>query len=96
MQLSAACKWTIQHQIIDANPLNGMYKDLAATTRDPPIAFSAEERDCIIEAFENDTRKGINYRHYTNFVKFLFWTGCRPCEAIGLRWNSLIDAILEA
>jgi integrase len=31
----------------------------------------------------------MNYRYYTPFVKFLFWTGCRPCEAIGLRWGSV-------
>jgi integrase len=89
MQLSAACKWARQHRIIEHNPLDGMYRDLTATIPPPPISFSVEERDAIIAAFENDTRKGINFRHYTPFIKFLFWTGCRPCEAIGLRWGSL-------
>lgn len=27
--------------------------------------------------------------YYAPFVKFLFWTGCRPCEAIGLRWGNV-------
>lgn len=89
MQLSAACKWAMQHGLIESNPFGGMYKTLRATQPNPPMAFSVEERDAIIAAFEQDKRKGINYRSYTPFVKFLFWTGCRPCEAIGLRWGSI-------
>jgi integrase len=50
-------------------------------------AFTKEERDRIIEAFKTDDRKGTNYRHYAPFVEFLFRTGCRPSEAIGLRWE---------
>jgi integrase len=87
MQLSAACKWALKHSIVDTNPFEGMYKDLAPSKPPPPVAFTVEERDLIIEAFETDTRPGMNYRYYTPFIKFLFWTGCRPCEAIGLRWG---------
>ena len=29
------------------------------------------------------------YSHYTAFVKFLFWTGCRTSEAIGLQWRHI-------
>jgi integrase len=90
MQLSAACKWGMQHRLIDFNPLEGLYKTLKPTQPDPPMSFSVEERDAIISAFENDTRSGINYRHYAPFIKFLFWTGCRPSEAIGLRWSSVL------
>jgi integrase len=90
MQLSAACKWGMKHGLVDANPFEGMYKELEATRPDPPMAFSVEERDRIIYAFEHDARPGMDYRHYTAFVKFLFWSGCRPCEAIGLRWGSVI------
>jgi integrase len=90
MQLSAACKWGKKHGLVEHNPLDGMYKDLEATIPDPPIAFSVEERDRIIATFENHKGKGIRYHHYAPFVKFLFWTGCRPCEAIGLRWGSIV------
>ena len=89
MQLSAACKWGIKNTLIEANPFEGLYRELSATKPPPPIAFTVEERDLIILSFENDTRPGMNYRHYAPFVKFLFWTGCRPCEAIGLRWGSV-------
>ena len=90
MQLSAACTWGMQHGLIETNPFQGMYKALKPTRPNPPIAFSVEERDAIIAAFEQDSRPGMTYRHYAPFVKFLFWTGCRPCEAIGLRWGSVL------
>jgi integrase len=91
MQLSAACKWGCKHGLIAANPFEGMYKELEASKPNPPIAFTVEERDRIITAFETHQGKGINYRHYALFIKFLFWTGCRPCEAIGLRWGSVTE-----
>jgi integrase len=89
MQLSAACKWGIKHKLIEDNPFDGMYLELSATKPVPPISFTVQERDQIIAAFETDSRPGINYRHYAPFVKFLFWSGCRPCEAIGLRLSSV-------
>jgi integrase len=88
LQLSAACKWGLRHALVQSNPFDGMYKELQASKPNPPKAFTVEERDRIIEAFEHDTRPGMNYRHYAPFIKFLFWTGCRPCEGVGLRWGS--------
>ncbi|MGJ3252528.1 MAG: site-specific integrase [Elainellaceae cyanobacterium] len=78
-----------RYGIVDANPFDGMYIELEATKPPPPASFTVEERDRIIEAFETHKGKGISYRHYAPFVKFLFWTGCRPSEAIGLRWGSI-------
>jgi integrase len=89
MQLSAACKWGMKNRLVDENPFEGMYREFEPTKPAQPIAFSVEERDRIIAAFEEHKGKGINYRHYTPLVKFLFWTGCRPCEAVGLRWGSV-------
>ncbi|MEB3358850.1 MAG: DUF3596 domain-containing protein, partial [Synechococcales bacterium] len=89
MQLSAACKWGLKHRMVAANPFEGMYLELEPTKAPPPVAYSAEERDQIIHAFETHQGRGFSYRHYAPFVKFLFWTGCRPCEAVGLRWGSV-------
>ena len=91
MQLSAACKWGLQHRLVQANPFDGMYRALDTTKPSPPVAYSIEERDRIIAAFETHHGKGISYKHYAPFVKFLFWTGCRPCEAVGLRWGSVTE-----
>ncbi|MGD1861600.1 MAG: Arm DNA-binding domain-containing protein [Leptolyngbyaceae cyanobacterium] len=89
MQLSAACKWGLKHRMVAANPFEGMYLELEPTKAPPPVAYSAEERDQIIQAFETHQGRGFTYQHYVPFVKFLFWTGCRPCEAVGLRWGSV-------
>ena len=51
--------------MIDANPFDGMYKELTPSKPPPPIAFSIEERDRIIKAFEDDKRPGMNYRYYS-------------------------------
>ncbi len=91
MQLSAACKWGLQHGLVRENPFEGMYRALDMTKPSPPVAYSMEERDRIIATFETHQGKGISYKHYAPFVKFLFWTGCRPCEAIGLRWGSVLE-----
>lgn len=90
MELSAACDWGIKHELVDCNPFEGMYLEINKKKPPPPVAFTKEERDLVILTFENDKRPGINYRFYAPFVKFLFWTGCRPCEAIGLRWGSVL------
>jgi integrase len=89
MQLSAACKWGIKYGLVEFNPFDGMYREIEPTKPAHPVAFTVEERDRIIAAFENHQGKGSNYQHYAPLVKFLFWTGCRPCEAIGLRWGSV-------
>lgn len=89
MQVNAACRWGMKNQLIPSNPFDGKYLELEAGKPIPPMAFTPTERDRIIEAFKHDNRKGMNYRHYAPFIEFLFLTGCRPCEAIGLRWKNV-------
>jgi integrase len=96
MHLSAACKWSVKQGLLATNPFEGMYLELAKPKykiEEQANPFTTEERDCIIEAFQshNAGKKGISYTYYTNFVKFLFYTGCRPSEAIGLRWKHIND-----
>ena len=58
---------------------------------DSPQPFTAKERDAIIFAFEHDRYSSpfspVAHSFYTNYVKFLFMTGCRPEEASALRWK---------
>ena len=92
MYLSAACKWGIKHRLVSANPYDGMSQELPAhryQTDPKPNAFTEEERDRIIESFKGDKRKGMSYRPYAAFVEFLFCVGCRPSEAVGLRWKHI-------
>ncbi|MBD2204887.1 DUF3596 domain-containing protein [Calothrix sp. FACHB-1219] len=95
MYLSAACKWGIKLGLVRFNPFAGMYNELPKhkwQDDSKPNAFSEEEKHKIIQAFKNHKpSKGIGYSHYAPFVEFLFLTGCRPSEAIGLQWKHLTD-----
>jgi hypothetical protein len=96
MHLSAACKWAIANGLLSTNPFAGMYLELAKPKyklEEQANPFTYQERDRIIEAFQthNAGKKGISYSYYTNFVKFLFYTGCRPSEAVGLRCKHIND-----
>jgi len=96
MHVSAACKWGVKNGLLATNPFEGMYLELARPKykmEEQANPFTAQERDRIIEAFQthNAGKKGISYSYYTDFVKFLFYTGCRPSEAIGLRWKHMSD-----
>lgn len=81
-QIKACCNWAVDEGLISESP----FVNLAIRSRnwnekdiDP---FTAVEQERIIEAFENHPV----YRHYSAFVKFLFLTGARTSEAIGLQW----------
>ncbi|MGI0488163.1 tyrosine-type recombinase/integrase [Pantanalinema rosaneae CENA516] len=100
-QLNSACEWAVKHKLIDSNPYQGMAKEMPKyryQLEPRPDAFTEEERDRIIEAFKNHRGNwngrgytGISYAHYSSFVEFLFLTGCRPSEAIGLQWKHITD-----
>jgi integrase len=94
MYLSAACKWGAKHGLVMGNPFEGMAQELPKHRYqiDPnPNAFTEVERDLVLAAFRGDQRRGMNYRHYAAFVEFLFGVGCRPSEAIGLKWQHVSE-----
>ena len=94
LYLSACCQWGIRHRQISDNPYDGLASELPkrkSITNPNPDAFTAFERDAAIAAFKNDLRSGMNYSHYAPIVEFWFLTGCRPSEAIGLKWKNVSD-----
>lgn len=92
--LNACCKWGVQGGLIDRNPFAELSvpKSKSVRATDESIdAFTKEERDRIIEVFQGSR----HYKCYAPFVAFLFYTGCRPGEAIGLEWGHVgKDAIV--
>lgn len=91
--LSACCEWGVKHKLISDNPFNGIAQDMPKSkyiTDSNPVSFT-EEKIAILDAFKKHCTKGINYRHYAAFVEFLFLTGCRSSEAVGLTWNKILD-----
>ncbi len=47
------------------------------------LAIPHDEMMYIIETISND------YQVYGQFIKFIFLTGCRPSEAVGLTWDCI-------
>jgi integrase len=86
--LATVTKWGIKHQKVPTiyNPFLGMAEEIRIEKEiSNANAFSAEERDRIIAAFEESP----DYHHYAPLVKFWFMTGCRPSEGIGLEWAQI-------
>lgn len=84
-QLNASFKWAVVESLIDANPFDGMSRQLKRVSKPNQTmeAFTATERDRIIAKFE------LQYPDAAPWVKFCFWTGCRPEEAAALRWRNV-------
>jgi len=86
-QLSVACCWAIESGLIESDPFAGMPQRIRKKREDPEEInpFTAQGRGRIIEAFQTSRF----YQHYAPLVEFLFLTGCRPSEALGLEWRDL-------
>jgi integrase len=90
--LNAAVNWAIHHNLckLAVSPFKGMAGDLPKHKWEEeglPNAFSKDEKDRFISAVEDCQNSTIS--HYTDFIRFLFLTGCRPSEAIGLRHKDI-------
>ena len=82
------CDWATDSQLIPDNPFAKFkIKESKKKRNEDYKAFTLEQRDLIIEAFQNHPR----FSHFTNLIKFLFWTGCRPGEAFALTWGDISD-----
>lgn len=94
--LSKAHQLGIKHEYVNKNPFEGMAEEIQVTKGkknkyqndeedSETKAFSIDEMNAIIEAFEFSRHR----KHLAPIIKFLFWTGCRTGEAIGLKWRDI-------
>lgn len=84
IHLRHCANWGMQWGLLENTMFSVPLKEIVKPKRpEKEKPFSDAEIKAIIQAFENDRY----YSHYTPFVKFLFQTGCRISEAIGLRWK---------
>lgn len=92
-QIKACCTWAVEEGLIDTNPFALMkIKVPKGLDEDHDVnPFSKEERNAIIQAFATDRY----YAHYTHYVRFLFFTGCRPSEAIALKWKNVTNTVIQ-
>jgi len=92
--LKGFVKWLVKAQIWTLNPLEDInprkYKKVKEAKRKP---FTEEEISKILAAFKNDTFSpkfsAFKHSHYYPFIYFIFKTGVRNAEAIGLRVSSV-------
>jgi len=92
-QIKACCQWSMEEGLIETNPFALMTIQLPKGSDDDADInpFTKEERDLIIKTFESD----CYYSYYTPYVEFLFFTGCRPSEAIALKWKHITKSAIK-
>lgn len=92
--LNSFAKWLVKKSIWDNNPFEDVnhkkYKKVVQSTRKP---FTPEEITKVLDAFKHDTYcpkcSATKHSHYYPFIYFMFKTGVRNAEAIGLRVSSI-------
>lgn len=89
MHLRACCDWATDEGLLMANPFVDLKVSSRGRSREPQ-PFSRDEMEQIIKAFGEHPQ----YAYYTPFVRFLFLTGCRTSEAVGLRWSDVGDRVI--
>jgi integrase len=93
--LSACCNWAIRKGLITENPFKELAREIKTkkTSRVSRKPFSRSCVAAIISAFEHNTYSSkyssVPHSYYAPYVKFLFHTGCRPEEAIALKWRHI-------
>ncbi len=85
--LKACWEWGQKKELVLTNPWVGLVERIKIPPKQMPKPFTREEIGAIIQAFRSDHY----YHQYADYVEFLFGTGCRTSEAIGLRWKHLSD-----
>ncbi len=85
--LSSAWEWALKKGHAEINPWKLIQEQIKVSPKQMPKSFTKDEIQLIIKGFQNHPQ----YRHYFDFVRFLFGTGVRISEAIGLRWSHIAD-----
>ena len=83
MQLRACCNWALDEGLILDNPFKTLRISSIKTKAKGINPFTKSEVDLILAILMEKES------HYTSFVEFLFFTGCRTSEAIGLQWKHI-------
>lgn len=85
VNLNACYQWAVHCGLADTNPFEGITQGLKVTSKSNPEPFSQQEVQVVLEAFREDK----HYSYYYPYVKFLFLTGARPEEGVGLCWKHI-------
>ncbi|BAB74806.1 site-specific integrase [Nostoc sp. PCC 7120 = FACHB-418] len=85
-------KWGIEYRdALESINIKTEKKCSVVNEEDDIDIFSVDEVYRILEALKNETysrRQGRHYQYY-KYVYFCWLTGCRPSEAIALKWENV-------
>jgi integrase len=87
--IETCIEWAIRVGLVESqrNPYRKMGSELkrkgGAVAK--ANALTAQEQEQLIQAFYDSP----TWHYYGQFVEFLFLTGCRPSEAVGLHWEQI-------
>lgn len=92
--LNGFSNWMVKHEGWSFNPFDGVSRrKVKKTVKQDRIPFNEEEIRLILDAIKNDRfcPPSSRYKHsfYYPFIYFIFKTGVRNAEAVGLRVSSL-------
>lgn len=92
--LKSFCRWLVKKGVWNSNPLEDINpKKVKKVKEQKSKPFTESEIAAILDAFKNDcfVQKSSKIKHsfYHPFVYFIFKTGVRNAEAIGLRVSSI-------
>jgi len=85
--LKACWEWGIKQKLVTDNPWKDTLRSVKVPPKQKPKPFTHSEVKAILQGFQSSR----HYNHYVDFVAFLFSTGCRLGEAIGLQWQHLSE-----
>lgn len=85
--LNACWVWAKKRGMVTNNPWTHVVTRVSVPPVQKPKPFTQDEMQTILAAF----RHSKHYAHYADFVEFLFGSGCRIGEAIGLQWRHVSD-----
>ncbi|MEG4318628.1 MULTISPECIES: site-specific integrase [unclassified Microcoleus] len=80
-------KWGIEYRdVLGSVKINGKKKEKKEID-----VYAVDEVYRILNAIKDDTHSRFKGKHsqYYRYVYFLWLTGCRPSEAIALKWNNV-------
>lgn len=89
--INAAWEWGISRGWLQSNPWTAMISAFKVQPTESPQPFTVEEIQAIIKTMDESR----SYRYYTPLIRFLFGTGCRTGEAIGLRWGVIQEDLSQ-
>ncbi|HEY9702437.1 MAG TPA: tyrosine-type recombinase/integrase [Allocoleopsis sp.] len=83
--LKYACDYAIKRKIIKENCFNDILSELPEKTIKQPLALTQEQINIIID----NCIKHSSNNYIIDLVIFWLHTGCRPSEALGVRWSNI-------